>query len=169
MSDTENRYLNRSDLNVQGLLKEKKLAKTINIFACIGILSGISASIVFYVKYKLLLTPILAINSSLIASMVIYINMQFLRDVWQIWTYKLKYWCVIGFILQIMFSILFIVLIGLGIYHKDALNAESHYVMSVWSFMNWKWSFVLFQRTRKYRSMFTRYSLIGVDSEVNSE
>lgn len=64
MDDTENQYLNRSDLNIQDLLKEKKYAKILNIFGFIGFLAGLSASLVFYIKYSLILTPIIALTSS---------------------------------------------------------------------------------------------------------
>lgn len=64
MDDAENRYLNRSDFNIQGLLKEKKYAKILNVFAFIGFLAGVSASLVFYIRYNLLLTPIIALASS---------------------------------------------------------------------------------------------------------
>lgn len=64
MDNTEDRYLNRSDFNIQDLLKEKKYAKILNIFAFIGFLAGLSASLVFYIKYDLILTPLIALTSS---------------------------------------------------------------------------------------------------------
>ena len=55
----------------------------------------------------------------MIAGAVIYIHVQLLRDVWQIWTYQLKYWSWTGFALQFAFCMGIFVLIALGIYHQQ--------------------------------------------------
>lgn len=46
--------------------------------------------------------------------------MQFLWDVWQIWTYKLKYWCLLGFVLQTSCVALFVWFISLAIYNQES-------------------------------------------------
>lgn len=56
---------------------------------------------------------------AVIASIVIYIHVQLLRDVWQIWTYQLKYWSWTGFGLQAFFCMGIFVLIALGLYHRQ--------------------------------------------------
>ena len=63
--DPENLFLNRSELNVEKLLREKKIAKLYIIWASIGVLAGLSATIVFFFHYKLALTPGFALLSSM--------------------------------------------------------------------------------------------------------
>jgi hypothetical protein len=70
--DQENRYLTRSDLNVDNLLKEKKIAKIMIVFASIGVFVGVSASLTFYFHYNLILTPIFAIISGKNVNVPIY-------------------------------------------------------------------------------------------------
>ena len=43
---------------------------------------------------------------------------------------------------------------------------HSYFVMAVWAFMCWKWSFALYYRSHHFRTMFTRYSLIGADEQI---
>ncbi len=62
--DPENLFLNRSELNVEKLLREKKLAKFYIIWASFGILAGLSAAFVFFFHYKLAITPGFALLSS---------------------------------------------------------------------------------------------------------
>ena len=118
--DSENRYLTRSDYNVDNLLREKKLAKVMIFLASIGIFTGCSAALVFFFHYKLALTPLFAMTSTFFAVFVIYIHIQFLRDYWQIWTYQLKYWHYISFVFQVFFALVFVVFIGLGIYYNQS-------------------------------------------------
>ncbi len=59
----ENLYLNRSELNVEKLIKERKVARLYIFFASVGVLAGISASLMFFFKYKLLTTPSFALIS----------------------------------------------------------------------------------------------------------
>lgn len=129
-----------SDTTIERLLREKKWARVVIVFASIGIFAGLSAAVTFYFHYELILTPTLAVISgnffyffrinlarilnliimiAVIAGVVIYIHVQLLRDVWQIWTYQLKYWSWIGFALQFAFCMGIFVLIALGIYNHQ--------------------------------------------------
>ena len=65
MDDQENLYLNRSDLNVEKLVRERKFAKLVIFFASIGAFAGFSASLMFFFQYKLLTTPMLALISGI--------------------------------------------------------------------------------------------------------
>ncbi len=138
--DPENMFLNRSELNVEKLMKEKKLTRVIMFLAAIGVLAGLSATLVFFFHYKLAITPGFALLSSrtnysnsflfntqlictifiaFMAFFCIYIHVQFLRDYWQIWTYQLKYWYITSVIVQATFVLCFVVFIGLAIYNKQ--------------------------------------------------
>ena len=61
----ENLYLNRSELNVEKLIKERKVARLYIFFASVGVFAGISASLMFFFKYKLLTTPSFAFISGM--------------------------------------------------------------------------------------------------------
>jgi magnesium-transporting ATPase (P-type) len=162
----ENLYLNRSGINVEKLIKERKVAKLWIFLAALGIFFGVSASVVFLAQFKLIATPLLAFSSAVIAVLLVYIHTQFLRDYWQIWTYQLKYWYLLSLVLLAICLPMFIACITLGVYNKQKLSADSWYITSIWVFMCAKWSFSLFHCTKKYRRMFTRYSLIGGDCDV---
>ena len=62
-SAQENLYLNRSELNVEKLVRERKFAKLVIFFASVGVLAGGSASFMFFFHYKLVATPLLALFS----------------------------------------------------------------------------------------------------------
>ena len=116
-SNDENNFL--TTYNNNNVEKEKKYAKLMIFFASLGVLAGLSASYTFFFIYKLVETPVLAIISGGIASLVIYIHIQYVRNYWQIWTYQLKYWSLAGFVLQALFSIIFLACLVLGIYYKQ--------------------------------------------------
>jgi hypothetical protein len=116
-SDNENSL---NSVNHNEIAKEKRMAKLMIIIASIGVFAGLSATYVFIHMYNLIETPILAFISSVIASGGIYIHIQYIRNYWQIWTYQLKYWTLVGFILQGIFVSLFIVCIVLGIYNQQS-------------------------------------------------
>ncbi len=61
----ENLYLNRSELNVEKLIKERKNAKLMIFFASIGVFAGVSAFFMFFFSYKLLITPTFALVSGI--------------------------------------------------------------------------------------------------------
>jgi hypothetical protein len=116
-SDNEN-FLN--SVNHNEIAKEKRIAKLMIFIASLGVFAGISATYVFIHMYNLIETPILAFISGVIASGSIYIHIQYVRNYWQIWTYQLKYWTLVGFVLQGVFVVLFIVCISLGIYNQQS-------------------------------------------------
>ena len=53
--------------------------------------------------------------------MVVYIHIQFLRNYWQIWTNKLKYWSLFGLVVQGVFILLFAMCISVAVYHKQGI------------------------------------------------
>ena len=142
MSHQEQQYIYNSNYNdeenYEVNLKQRKLAKLCIFFCFIGILAGVSASISFFFVYKIIQAPLFAVLSgiyhfilsfnflilliyclAIIAAFACFIHIQFLRNLWQIWTYRLKYWNKLGFVLQILSIILFFVYLILGIYYKD--------------------------------------------------
>ena len=65
MMDSENLFLNRSELNVEKLVRAKKIAKIMIIWTLLmGVAMGVSASLVFFFHYKLLVTSAFALLSS---------------------------------------------------------------------------------------------------------
>ena len=55
----------RSDTTIERLLREKKWARVIIVFASIGVFAGLSASVTFYFHYQLILTTTLAFISGI--------------------------------------------------------------------------------------------------------
>ena len=55
------------------------------------------------------------------AIFVIYIHVQLLRDVWQIWTYQLKYWYFVTLIFQFIYIGSFVAFLVLAIYYKQSI------------------------------------------------
>lgn len=169
MEDGESRFLGRIDANYDKLLKERKMAKIMIVLASIGVFAGVSAAFVFFFVYKLFQTPAFALLSAFIAIFAIYLHFQFLRDYWQIWTYQLKYWYIASMFMQIIFVLLFVVSVIIGIVYKES---STYFTSAVWIFMCWKWSFAIYYRSRRYRLMFTRYTLIddaNAEGEITSD
>ncbi|OQV21912.1 hypothetical protein BV898_04125 [Hypsibius exemplaris] len=80
---------------------------------------------------------------------------------------KLKGWMYAGAFGQLLGVSSFIVYIVLGIVFHDNLKdfRHSYFIASVWSFMTWKWSFVLFWYSREYRHLLLEEALIPVGGE----
>lgn len=148
------------------MYNERKTAKLNIILSSIGIFAGLSASASFLFAFKLIDAPLIALISALIASFSCYIHVSFLKNKWQIWTYQLKYWNLIGLVLLTMSIVLFFTYLILAIYYKQRPTVNSYYMPVVWSFMCIKWSFALFFFTKKYRLMFNRYSVIDEPNEI---
>ena len=118
MDSREDTYLN--SYNSANVENEKKYAKIIIVFAFVGVLAGLSACYMFFFVYKLVETPLLALISSIIASFVVYVHIQYMRNYWQIWTYQLKYWALTGFIMQGFFVLIFFICLILGAYYRQS-------------------------------------------------
>jgi hypothetical protein len=67
---TDNPYLNRADVSIERLLREKKWARVVIVFAGIGIFAGVSAAITFWFHYELILITTLALLSGNFSSHV---------------------------------------------------------------------------------------------------
>lgn len=63
--NTENPYVNRSDVNIERLVRQKKWARVVIIFASIGIFAGLSAGFTFGYHYQLVLITTLALISGI--------------------------------------------------------------------------------------------------------
>ena len=63
--ESDNLFLNRSEVNFEMLIKERKMAKLMIFFSCLGILAGLTASTAFLFHYKLVATTALAIVSGI--------------------------------------------------------------------------------------------------------
>lgn len=59
----ENQYLNSTNFSIEQMVHAKKMAKLVVVVACIGALVGFSAGFTFFVVYKLVWTPFLAVLS----------------------------------------------------------------------------------------------------------
>ena len=64
--NTENPYICQFDVNIERLMREKKWARVVIVFASIGIFAGLSAAIMFYFRYHLVLITILALISGIL-------------------------------------------------------------------------------------------------------
>jgi hypothetical protein len=62
---TGNNYFNNVNLDTERLVREKKWAKVVIIVACVGILAGTSAGLLFFIQYDLILSPLLAFISGI--------------------------------------------------------------------------------------------------------
>ena len=135
-------FLNGTNLTYEQMVREKKLAKLSIFFSLIGMIIGLTFTILFTYTYNLYFVTFISFSSGniilIIFSFVIikclcyiyskvvlalsltYVNAQFLRDVWQIWTNHLRYWIYIGLVLQPVFIMLFLVTMILGTNQKQS-------------------------------------------------
>eukprot|EP00057_Strongylocentrotus_purpuratus_P025303 XP_011679777.1 PREDICTED: heme transporter hrg1-A-like [Strongylocentrotus purpuratus] len=73
-----------------------------------------------------------------------------------LWVYRLKFFIVLGFFVQLGSLIALVTYVVLGAVRGQDLMPvngpnQGFYLASVWVFMTWKWSFALFIYSRSYR------------------
>ncbi len=58
--NSEDQHLTGLSFNYEQMLKAKKIAKIVIFMAILGVFAGLSAALVFYTHYYLIITPIFA-------------------------------------------------------------------------------------------------------------
>ncbi|XP_013394203.1 heme transporter hrg1-B-like [Lingula anatina] len=136
--------------------------------AVIGIIVGLAVLGVFGVKFKNWSAAIWGAISGVFAAVTLYVHIQYIRDIWKTFFYKLKYLMYTGCFVQLAGVCGFIVYLTLGIVQKIVFTefyGENYYLTCVWCFMTWKWGFALFYYSRSYRRLYEDTYLISNQEE----
>ncbi|KAL5010630.1 hypothetical protein ScPMuIL_012935 [Solemya velum] len=126
------------------------------IFSIIGIVAGLSVFIVFAAHYRNWNTSLWGLISACVASLTLYVHIQYVRCKWQTFPYQLRYWMLSGCLSQLVGVCGFTVYLTLAITEHQGLTAygAGYYLTSVWCFMTLKWGFVLFYFSRSYKQLY---------------
>lgn len=137
-------------------------------YACVGVLLGIAVFICFLAvpDFYNLHIALWGFASAFFAFLALIVHIQHAIGDRDIWVYRLKIFILIGFFTQLACIIAFIVYIVLAATNNQTLvpvngKNKGFYLASIWVFMTWKWSFMLFLFSRSYRRNYTtRYVAI---------
>ncbi|XP_074653333.1 heme transporter hrg1-B-like [Tubulanus polymorphus] len=124
--------------------------------AVTGIVIGISSFLVFGLKFQNWHAGSWGLVSGVFATLTLYVHIQYMREIWKTWTYRLKYFIIIGCSCMLVAIVGFVAYVTLGaVFHQDLHpNGHNYYLASIWCFMAWKWAFLLFWFSRRYRALY---------------
>ncbi|XP_041371623.1 heme transporter HRG1-like [Gigantopelta aegis] len=125
-------------------------------FSVIGILVGASIFFVFGLHYENWNTALWGLLSALGAAVTLFVHVQYTRDVWRTFPYRLRYFMLTGCFIQLAGVCGFVAYLTLAITQHQHLKAYGNgfYLATIWCFMTWKWGFLLFYFSRAYRQLY---------------
>ncbi|XP_064614273.1 heme transporter hrg1-A-like [Liolophura sinensis] len=139
------------------------------IFAIIGVIVGLSVFIVFATKFYNWNTALWGLLSGVGALITLIVHLLYRKGVWQTYSYRLRYYMLLGCFLQLAGVCGFVTYLSLGIVQKQVLTpyGNGFYLTCVWCFMTWKWGFSLFYYSRSYKQEFSDvYTIVAKEDSV---
>ncbi|XP_054751466.2 heme transporter hrg1-B-like [Lytechinus pictus] len=127
-------------------------------FAVTGLIVGLAIFICFIAaeQFYNLHIALWGLASGVFAFLTLTVHIQHMRGHRDLWVYRLKFFIVLGFFVQLGSLIALVTYVVLGAVRGQDLmpvngNDKGFYLAAVWVFMTWKWSFALFIYSRSYR------------------
>ncbi|XP_064643965.1 heme transporter hrg1-A-like isoform X2 [Lineus longissimus] len=124
--------------------------------AVTGVLVGIAVFPAFGVKFHNWDAAAWGLVSAVFAGVTLYVHIQYMREFWKTWVYRLRYLMLTGCFVMTAGLCGFVAYLTLAIYqgHEFSVYGQNYYIVIVWCFMTFKWGAALFYYSRSYRNLY---------------
>ncbi|XP_064643963.1 heme transporter hrg1-A-like isoform X1 [Lineus longissimus] len=124
--------------------------------AIIGEIVGVAGGVAFILKFVNYDAGAWALVSAVFAGVTLYVHIQYMREFWKTWVYRLRYLMLTGCFVMTAGLCGFVAYLTLAIYqgHEFSVYGQNYYIVIVWCFMTFKWGAALFYYSRSYRNLY---------------